>query len=380
MRNIDVNIVDKYDRSILYFVADTGSTDIVEILLQNKADPDLPNSEGYTALMQTVCQKHVESAKAILRSKPDLQYMNSHSCDVLHQISEKDWSEVVWALIKTDTKVNGKDNDEQRLLHYIAIRNHNKVMQILFEEDVDRIMQNNLNRTSENFAVVFSFMEVMKTLRDSEYIPAERISSMWCLVRKNYRDLLKSVIKAYILNLSETESVTKNSVLYYIIQNDQIAILTMLFRDEQMDPNCRNHDLCISLSFAVKYDNLIAIEKLLKCHADPDLKNHYDNGPLDLVCQQSDKYIPIALVKEDAEINPEKMDIQDLFFRTIKLDNYIATEILLQNGADVWKKNDLDKTAIQVVQKDGHIRLCQLLSSKTWSQKSEARINAEISQ
>ena len=380
MRNIDVNAVDKYGRSALYFAADTGSTDTVEILLQNKADPDLPNSEGYTALMQAVCQERVESVKAILRSKPDLQCTNSNGCDVLHLTSEKNWPEVVRALIKAGAEVNGKDNDEQRPLHYAAARGHNEVVQILLEEGADPTMQENLGRTPEDFAAAFDFMEVVKTLRGSEHVPAERTPPVWRLAREGRGDLLKNAIEARTLDLSETEPVTKNSALHCAVQNDQVAILTMLLRDGQMDPNCRNRDLCTPLSFAAERGDLTAVEELLKCHADPDLEDRYGNGPLDLACQQPGERVPVALVEGGAEINPEKVDIQDLFFRAVKLGNCIATEVLLQNGADVWEKNDLGKTAIQVAQGGGHTRLCQLLSSRTWSQKPEARANTEISQ
>ena len=204
MRNIEVDAVDKYGRSALYFAADTGSTDIVEILLQNKADPDVPSSEGYTALMQAVCQKRVESAKAILQCKPDLQCMNSHGCDVLHLASENDWPEVVRALVKAGAKVNGQDADDQTPLHYAAASGHNEVVQILLEEGADRAIRNNLGRTPEDFAAAFGFREVVKTLRGSEDVPADRTLPVWRLAREGRRDLLKIVIEARTLDLSAT--------------------------------------------------------------------------------------------------------------------------------------------------------------------------------
>lgn len=380
-RNIDVNAVDKHGRSALYFAADTGSTDIVEILLQNKADPDLSSSEGYTALMQAVSQKRVEAAKAILRSKPDLQCMNSHGCNVLHLTSEEGWPELVRALLKAGAKVNSKDNDEQTPLHYAAARGHNEVVQILLEEGADPTMQDNSSRTPEDFAAAFGFMEVVKTLRgstDSQPVPATRTPPAWRLASEGRTDLLQSALQAHTLDLSETEPLTKNSALHCAVQNDQLAVLTLLLQDAHMDPNSRNRAQCTPLILAVERSDSAAVAQLLKHHADPNLEDRYGNGALDLACLRSGERVPIALVEGGAEIKADKVDVQDLFFRAVRLGSCEATEVLLRSGADVWARDERGRTAMQVAQAGGHARLYQLLSSRIWSEEPAGRKPEEI--
>jgi ankyrin repeat protein len=376
---IEVDHVDEYGRSALYFAAERGYTDIVRDLLQKHANPDLPDSDGNTALMQAVDQEHIDLVETMLGHHPNLQWRNSNGCYLLHLISEKDWPELVRTLVKQGADPNKTDNDGLTPLHYAARSGCDKVVKMLLEEGADGAKEDSSGMTPEQFAAAYGCIEVVKTLRGSEAVPEERTPPIWRLAKEGRTDVIKSAIEASKEDLSETEPVTENSALHCAVQNDQVEIVRMLLEDGRMDPNARNRDLCTPLLFAAEREDLAVVEELLKRHADPDLADRYGNTPLYLASQRPCEPVPIALVEGGAEIDPKKVDVQDLFFKAVELGKPKATEILLHSGADSWEKNHLGMNAQQVAKEGGNNHLIQLLNSRTWSQKPEAWGTAEMS-
>ena len=78
----DVNKRDKYGRTSLLFASSGPYPETVKVLLDNKADPDIADSEeGFTALMYASAEGHIENVRILLayNSNPSLKDIDGDS-------------------------------------------------------------------------------------------------------------------------------------------------------------------------------------------------------------------------------------------------------------------------------------------------------------
>jgi ankyrin repeat protein len=68
---IEVNVRDRFGRTPLGLASTLGSTDIVKLLLEHRANADFPDSIGRTPLMLAVRNDHADAVAVLLKAGAD---------------------------------------------------------------------------------------------------------------------------------------------------------------------------------------------------------------------------------------------------------------------------------------------------------------------
>ncbi|CAD5115311.1 DgyrCDS4299 [Dimorphilus gyrociliatus] len=144
----DYNSRDKENRTALHLACANGNVDIVDLLLEWKAKPDLLDKFDRSPLMKAVQCKKSECVKLLLEShaNPNLVDKNGGSC--LHYAVENNdiyCLEELFKSRKLNTELTNKMGDTA--LH-LAVKGHNQnIAQLLLKERVNPNCQNNEGKT-----------------------------------------------------------------------------------------------------------------------------------------------------------------------------------------------------------------------------------------
>lgn len=83
-RNVDVNVLDRWQCTPLYLAASHGHLNICKMLLEKGADVNVKNHYGYTPLWTSIEHNNVEIAKLLCKEGADVNVMrpNSHGLEM----------------------------------------------------------------------------------------------------------------------------------------------------------------------------------------------------------------------------------------------------------------------------------------------------------
>jgi ankyrin repeat protein len=126
----DVN-VRKGGWTVLMRVAGEGHTEIAQLLLTHKADPNAKGFGGETALTIAAEHGHTEIVKFLLTKGAEVNAKTEHGNTALHYGSEFGHRDVVKILLDAGADVNQKDQDGETALAIAKRKNHAEIVQLL---------------------------------------------------------------------------------------------------------------------------------------------------------------------------------------------------------------------------------------------------------
>lgn len=84
LQNLELDHQDSYGNTLLHYVCDTGNIDMLKILLESQANPNIPNQDGETPIFQTVRQDSVALLINLKENKAQLEIQNLEGDTPLH--------------------------------------------------------------------------------------------------------------------------------------------------------------------------------------------------------------------------------------------------------------------------------------------------------
>lgn len=128
---IDVNKVNKNDRTPLHLAAKYGRKDMVEMLLNKEAKVDVVDNRGRTPLhLAAQHNEKKEIVEMLLNKGAKIDVVDSRGRTPLHLAAQNNNKEIAEALIKAKANVNIKDEDEKTPLDLTT----NKEIKTLLKE------------------------------------------------------------------------------------------------------------------------------------------------------------------------------------------------------------------------------------------------------
>ncbi|KAL0634955.1 hypothetical protein Q9L58_006073 [Maublancomyces gigas] len=158
----------QYDGLIV--AVEGGWTDIVQLLLANKADVNTRFSNGRTAL-QTACEKdNAEIVKILLSNKADVDTQSSDGRTPLVAAVENGNIEIVTILLANNASVNSRSVNGWPVLHIAAMSGHTNLVKLLLDNKAAINYQPNRTggRTPLQAASSGGHIDVVKILLDSK--------------------------------------------------------------------------------------------------------------------------------------------------------------------------------------------------------------------
>ena len=143
-KQADPNVQDsKYGRTALFQASQFGHYQVVEILLQKGADPNIHDNDGWTALIAGSENGHQQVVELLLEKQVDPNVQNSENgVTALILASEFGHYQVVEILLKSGADPNIHDNEGYTALILASQNGHQQVVELLLEKEVDPNVQN----------------------------------------------------------------------------------------------------------------------------------------------------------------------------------------------------------------------------------------------
>lgn len=129
LAGMDVNTQDKDGDTLLHYAVRSRKVNMVTMLLENGAIPDLYNHKKETALY--LCNQNAQYFTLLLDAAMDVNLQNAQGETVLHQAVRWKTIEALWALLQKGIDLNLKNEKGETALYLAAERHSLPIVKIL---------------------------------------------------------------------------------------------------------------------------------------------------------------------------------------------------------------------------------------------------------
>ncbi|KAI1897937.1 hypothetical protein AGOR_G00088430 [Albula goreensis] len=281
----------------LFLAVSRCRVDCVELLLENGADPDIPNAaketpilkacerenpeilaillnhgalvnkpctQGWTALHECVCRGNVEICEMLLRAGAKINARNMYGISPLFTASQSGKVESLRFLIKNGADVNTQANDGATALYEASKNGHEEIVELLLSQNADpnlatkagllplhiaaqrgndgqRLLSNmNYPLCSQSSVKIVS---MLIPVTSKARVRRSGISPIHLAAERNKDEVLETLIDAgYDVNATLSEDRSKmyedrrSTALYFAVVNNNTDATEMLL-DAGADPN-----------------------------------------------------------------------------------------------------------------------------------------------
>lgn len=361
--NADIDLQDKQEgRSALRCAAERNQISILERLLKSGAELNLQDKRGGTAMLRAVKQGKLESLQAMMRYNEGLHFEAIMRCvdkdkqTLLHGASAKiqdnnsgEYDEIAsWLLNPLDEtgqksvyhghEIDPLDQAGRTPLHLASQYGRLALVQILLKNGADPTLVDGSGRTAKTIAWQYERFTVVRTL-ETEISPAPPPQTLpensqlpfWAiLLRKSSPILSEGLQTRPEEDLLIKEPVTENSVLHCAVVGGSPDLLSQLLSLPNPLPlDDQNRDGRTPLHYASLLGRLPLVELLLTHDAALDIKDCWGDEALMLAQSNFHYTVMFALIEAGADLDKEKIEVEDFFFKAIEEKRAATVRILL---------------------------------------------------
>ncbi len=315
----DVNARDKGGATPLALAARTKREDVVRELLNAKADPNLPDNDGYAPLHRAGT---AAIGKLLIEGGADLMALGGEDNTPLHFVG----SDVELARVLIDAgaevdAVNARNRTPLQVAAYINSRKRYDVMKLLLESGADP------NREDENGQT-----------------PVHRMLDLY------------HPRKAKLL----LEFGAKNDIFVASLIGDTQFIEAELKRDPSL---VRTHDPSgnTALGVAAAANQIEVVKLLLDAGAPVDIRDNYGDTPLAKAAMRGKVDVMRLLIDRGAAVNASNGFGGSPLMSAAFFGSHRAVDLLLKKGAHPDIARNTGKTALHMAAERDHDRVVTLL-------------------
>ncbi len=143
-QGVDLNHVDWEGMTPLMLAAESGYTDLVEVLLKNNAavdfadtNTDVPGYDSDTALIHASRYGHIKSIKMLLENGANINLVNKHGDSALMYAVANNRTKSIEILLENNADTSIENNWHHTALMSAAYCGHEDAIEILLKKDVD---------------------------------------------------------------------------------------------------------------------------------------------------------------------------------------------------------------------------------------------------
>ena len=312
----DPNIKDSNGWTALHYACQYGDIESVKILIENKADKNAFSNNKRTPLHLAAKMNRFDIVNylidSILSKDPGInkKYLNAkdeHGCTPSHLAAKEGNTKCLESLLSKGADLYAVDSFGWNILHYASFHGHKDTIRFICKYDADYDILQKTKNTQNKLPI-----EIL-----SDYNLKPYFISLWHAAREGDLDMTKNLI------LNENQNV--NEPTYF----------------EQNTP----------LHLAVLNNHYLEVRLLLKNNADPNLKNKKDLLPYDYASKMSD---PIKKIfKESKDIDRDTFDLRNIIKEVTKKSDDIVNSTVCEKNHHlrVWKANDFNEKIIKELKK-----------------------------
>nr|GAT44878.1 ankyrin 2,3/unc44 [Mycena chlorophos] len=339
--SVNYNTMVDQEWTALHIAAYHGNTEIVQLLLQSRADQKQRNNKGQTAVYMAASQGHIDVVKLLtedrLREGSDLVDLDGLS--PLHAAASAGHATIVQHLLDhIAPNLFCYFSGAQSPLNLAAQNGHEEVVQLLLKLAPEQIEQKDKNGQAALHAAA--------------------------------RGAQPHIIKLLLgtgANCSEADY-NGYTPLHLAAEQDQLESIKLLLA-AGCDYETKTYDSQTVLHLAAQHGQEEIVRFFINAGVDPKAKNFAGDTPLHLVANTNSKIVKQLL---DAGVDYNSADEAGdtpMHFAAAQGNDNVVT-LLMKSGADIYARNGKDQTTLIKGVLGGHEHVVQLLLGAGFNTKA----------
>ena len=333
----DPNLTPPDKRPPLHLAATENHVEVVNLLLANeRINVDITN--GGTALTQVTEEGNVEVAKLLLAAGANVNLAADSKWPPLLTAADKLFVELVRLfLVQEDIDVNVTDQESQSALYKAAMDGHVEIIEMLLKAGGDPNIQTSQLFTPLMAAAYYGFTEVVRLLVTHQGIEADLTdnldqTSLYKAAGEGHIEVVELLLNAGANVNHQTDE--KWTPLQTAVYNKRPEIVKLLLNQNDIDLNATNSEDRYALFHAITNNDTEMVKLLLDAGAEPNLAPKTIAPPLPTAGQRGVLEILDLLIDAGADPNLPCPDGNSALFLATAHSTVEAMERLLDAGAD----------------------------------------------
>ncbi|XP_063676952.1 transient receptor potential cation channel subfamily A member 1-like [Bolinopsis microptera] len=311
----------------LHLACKDGRVDVVEFILNNRADQNLRTMERETALHISAHKGHTEVVKMLVDAGCPLEAKNIAGETAMHEAAKADQTEVIQYLSDKGANINAADRDGSTPFITAAAWGHPNSITLLLDLGAD------------------------STARDKR-----ENSAVFASIRENQPSVLKIILEAGGERLIDSElDKFQNTPLHFAAELGHLGCLRELL-EFKFEINAQNEDDKCPLHLAAEKGKLKCVQELVKADkATLEDKDDYGNHPLHYSALNGHVDTTIYLCDMGAEVGARNQLGWTPMDCAASRGNSKVMAALLDADAEIDPIDKAKLTPLHLAAKNGHV-------------------------
>ena len=331
----DVNAKDAEGYTSLHYAAENGHKEVAELLIAQGADVNAKDAQGWRPLHRAAHGGHRDVAELLLDKGADVNAKNKWGGTPLRSAVPAGHKAVVELLVAGGADVNARFGDDYTALHYACgRRGHTNIVEFLIAKGADINARAAGGGTPLHRATRYGRGDLGKLLiergADANVRNSGGLTPLHYAAMSHLNELAKLLIaKNAEINAKDSSGMT---ALHYASANNQKDIVEILIANGA-DLNAEEVVGATPLHKAAERGQKDTAEKLLAKGANINAKDYWGSTPLHVAAGEGHKELAELLIAHGAEINAKNQHGESPLFLAKEEGHTEIVELLLKHGA-----------------------------------------------
>ena len=246
--NIGISIVDIKDRNMripIHFAIEIQNIKAIKLLLEYGSNPNMSDKEGYNSLHLAVKSRSIEICTIVIKYIADINSRYNTGENSLHIACNLELIEIARLLIHHNININAQDYSlEITALHYTVLLNNKELTALLLSNGADPNIQDVNGNTAMHHCVIENNFEIFLMLTQSTLTKNIINMNVWNIYgyiplhiiltndMENIDDYLDIMIDKSNLTIQDSDG---NTCLYYLIKLEKWKLYKSTLVKKRLD-------------------------------------------------------------------------------------------------------------------------------------------------
>ena len=365
IQRIGINVPDSMGLTALHLATKRGNKEIVGILLQNGADPNLPSQDRKTALHLAM---RVEKA-TFFRSLeirdivPESENKNLTSPSI--EPVTRETEEIVTLLLGKGADVKAVDDDGWSSIHCAAASSNRRILQLLLEKGADIEAETDNQLRPLHFAAQSGSEAVIELLLEKGAKIDVQEHKQWNPLHFAAQSGSEAVVKLLLEEGADIEAEEEDQwrPLHFAAQSGSEAIVKLLLEKGAL-LDARTAQKSIPLHIAAGKGNWAVAKLLLEEGADIEAETDNQLRPLHFAAQGGSEAVVKLLLEKGALSDARTAQKSIPLHIAAGKGNWAVAKLLLEEGADIEAEAEDQWRPLHFAAQSGSEAVVKLLLEK----------------